>query len=635
MNETTGTRNSAWSGPRPIFVGWVCVVAVVAWIVIRVWDGLFIPWWFNTDEVAFYYEVIRQLRLDFTQTFFDIPGTPYMTLSSLTTAAWWSVEKIFGLTNAGNPADFAFEHVQGVYTLMRGLTLGGYVVAVGLAYEIFRRAGSVITGVVSAVLLATLPIHVQYSHFVRTESLGLLLCLTAILGLLHPRTALRWQTYLAAGVLVGIAMGARYHFALSGLPVLLAIYFLHDRKRLRLDETTSSYRASLDAAVVLAGILAAGGVVTVLFKLGVIGPSRLTHTMLLTTAAGTQQYPGAKQAVGKLWILLGTGSLILAVVAQFGRSRTRLLPLVNAFTLCLLLGFAGGFLCSHPTFLWRGEFQLRSIQFYSDWVDPNLQALGPLARWGNVTRYYFTTALPEQWLQWSFLLGVIAILWSRRAVAVSFLVGAAICFIAHPVTMKLWPHHIIPWLPFLCYVAAYPFGLLIETVARRVTRPALAPALLVLVSGGALVAALSGRLAKANEYLDISRTRTIQITEMNKWLTAHVPPASFLAVSYYALNDEGFLKWIESSGVSVPQHVKRFQDVQIWWLQRSTLKGKTGYVCISRADISFFRDDAERKNPGSTYNPFTDPQFVELVTFGDGFYELKVFKFDLRGTDNH
>ena len=50
----------------------------------------------------------------------------------------------------------------------------------------------------------------------------------------------------------------------------------------------------------------------------------------------------------------------------------------------------------------------------------------------------------------------------------------------------------------------------------------------------------------------------------------------------------------------------------------------------STALIYFFRGDAERKKPGSTYDPFEDQRLKELATFGGSFYELKVFQFDLR-----
>jgi hypothetical protein len=148
----------------------------------------------------------------------------------------------------------------------------------------------------------------------------------------------------------------------------------------------------------------------------------------------------------------------------------------------------------------------------------------------------------------------------------------------------------------------------------------------------ALGAAVLPRLRQADQYVKVSRARTDEIGKMNNWLDDHVPADSFLALGYYELNSDGFLKWIEQSGVSVPQQVKHFRDVEIWFLQRGTLDGKKGYVCASKADIFFFRDDAERKSPGTTYNPFEDKRFEELAKFGDGFYQLDVFKFDLRAS---
>jgi hypothetical protein len=634
VSESVKTESSpaaAWNRPLPAWLGGVFVAGLLTVIFVKIRGGLFIPWWFNTDELVFYYEVIRQLRLDLSQTFFDIPGTPYMTLTSLGTYCWYLFERIFGMTSAASPSDFAFENAQGVYFLMRCITLGGYLVAMILAYVLFRRASGVVTAVLAATATATLPIHIHYSHFVRTESLGLVFTLIALLLVLHPRTERRWGTYFAAGALAGAAMAARFHFALVGFPVLIAIYFLRDRVTLTGASAATTPQEPLNiAGIALGTIFVVGAMVTFAFQKKWLEPGFVTHTLLLTTPAGPEQYPGAKQTVAKLWYLLGFGAVAIFAAAFNRRTRRSLQPLINPFTLSLMLGFAAGFLIAHPTFLWRGEHQLRSIQFYSDWVDPNLAALGPLRSWWNVTTYYFTTALPERWLQILFLVGAVAILVERKAVPLAFLFGAAICFVAHPVTMKLWPHHIIPWLPFLCYVAAYPVGLAIERATQRLTHPASVSVILGFVAA-AIAFLFAPRLAKANEYVTVSQQRTVQIAEMNEWMKKNIPDDAFLAVSYFALNADGFFKWIENSGVSVPAHVKREGDVHLWWLQRSTLDGHAGYVCISRADIAFFRDDAERKQPGSTYNPFEDTKFKELATFGGGFYELKVFQFDLRG----
>jgi hypothetical protein len=619
------------SPPRPAarWAGLLAVLVVVGWIVARVWEGLFIVWWFNTDEVVFFQEVIRQLRLDPGQTFFDIPGTPFMTLTSAWTALWWAAWKLFGLTSAANASEFAFEHVQGVYVSMRVLTLGLYVVAVVLAYRLFARTTSAVTAALASVLLASLPIHVHYSHFVRTESLGLVLSLLAVGLVALPRADASWRSFLAAGALAGAATGARFHFALVAIPVLLAVFFLDRRRWTDAERGGAGERAVLTAGAVLATLFAAGAAVALLHRGGVVGAGRLTDTMLLTTAAGPEQYAGAKAAVGKLWVLLGGASLALLLLHAWAFTRRWVRPAVNVFTVALALGFAGGFLVAHPSFLWRGELQLRSVQFYGDWTDPNLAALGPLASWWNVTRYYFNQALPEAWVKIAFVLGAILIAWRRNPIHLAFLLGAAACFVSHPVRMKLWPHHIIPWLPFLCFVAAYPVGIAAEWVGRRWRHPAFAAAMAAAVVGAGSWA-VSARFGQATQYLDVSRARTTQITEMERWLAEHVPPDAYVATSYYSLGRVGFLRWIEDSGVPVPRRVKGDRDAHIWWLERSALDGRAGYVCVSRADITFFHDDFERKNPGSTYDPFQDSRFQPVASFGGGFYELTVFRFDLR-----
>jgi len=620
--------SSPWERPLPQAVAWTSVAITLLWVVQKVWPGLFIPWWFNTDELVFYYEVIRQLRLEPNQTFFDIPGTPYMTLTSLTTLVWWGAERVAGMTQS-SPADFAFENVQGVYTLMRMLTLGGYVIAMGLAFAVFRKTGGLLVALVAVMLAATLPIHVHYSHFVRTESLGLVLCLAAILLMLAPSSKGRWRAWLIAGALAGAAMGARFHFAAVGLPILLSLYWLTERENLPEAGQGLAEKRLQQAAMALAGLFVFGALITLIHRAGWLEAGRLTHTLLLTTAAGPEQYPGAKETVAKLWLLLGAGSAALVGAFAMPRGRTWLRPTINPLTLALLLGFAGGFLLSHPTFLWRGEHQLRSIQFYSDWVDPELEAIGPLQSWWKVTAYYFTTALPERWLQVGFGLGASLILWQRRPAPLAFLVGAIVCFVAHPVTMKLWPHHIIPWLPFLCFVALYPLGWLSEVAGRRLSSPGRTALATAGIAASAFLL-ISPRLATADNYVNVSKARTVQIGEMSAWLDTHAQPDEFIALSYYALNAEGFFRWIESVGIAVPAHVKRHRDVTIWWLARSTLDGRAGYVCMSRADLHFFHADMERKNPGSTYNPFEGEGFEEVASFGANFYELKIFKFDFR-----
>src|SRR5579883_3335334 len=206
-----------------------CLAAILAVILLRVWPALRVPWWFNTDEVVSYYEVIRQLRLDPSQTFFDIPGTPYITLTSLLTFLWWIAARVAGLAGHTSPSDFAFVHIQAIFTLMRTITLVLYVAAAFLAFDLFRRACGAIGALVATLLFVTVPIYVQYSYFARTESMGLVLVFSAIWILTASRFRATPKAYAWAGLLSGIAMAARYHFALTALPVILGIYFLRDR----------------------------------------------------------------------------------------------------------------------------------------------------------------------------------------------------------------------------------------------------------------------------------------------------------------------------------------------------------------------------------------------------------------------
>lgn len=629
LQKEKSEEKSPWTHPSVVIAGWVSLALVLIWIVHRVWPALFLPWWFNTDEVVIYYESIRQLQLDPSQTFFDIPGTPFMTLTSVCTALWWVAERLFRLTRTATPADFAFANAQGVFTLMRMLTLSMYVGAVALAYDLFRRCAGALIGVVAALLFATLPIFVEYSYFVRTESLGLVLCLAAIWIVLYSRWKGTLPVYAFAGALAGVAMAARYHFALVGFPVVLLIFFLQDRKRLPPAETFES-AGLYEISGTVGAVLVAGALATLAFQIKLLDASALTNLMMLTTPAGPAQYPGAKAFVAKLWLLFGFGATLILLAHRFPRTRRWIWPAVNPFTLLATLGFMGGFVASHPEFLWRGQFQLRSIQFYSDWTDAGLAKLGPIASWWNVSAYYFTNAFPERWSKALFLAGVVIILWKRRPVHLALAGGAALCFVAHPLHMKLWPHHVIPWLPLLCFVAAVPAEFVGSWLLQWFRHTRFVAVAVLGLASIVVVLACGVRLDHESGYIDISRARTDQILQMNHWLSQNVPPNAYLLEGYYALNEDGFRQWVESAGVHVPAFVKSRPNVHIWWLDRSSVDGHAGILCTSRADIAFFRDDFERKQHGSTYNPFENPNFILVAHFGSGFYELGVFQFDCR-----
>src|SRR5262249_34284094 len=151
--------------------------------------------------------------------FFDIPGTPFVSLTSILTVLWWCGARLFGMTSAASPSDFAFANIQGIFTLMRMMTLSMYVGATILAYDLVRRCAGALIAIISAILFASLPIFVEYSYFVRTESLGLALSLAAMWMVLYSRWRGTPAVFAMGGFLAGVAMAARYHFALVGFPV--------------------------------------------------------------------------------------------------------------------------------------------------------------------------------------------------------------------------------------------------------------------------------------------------------------------------------------------------------------------------------------------------------------------------------
>jgi hypothetical protein len=509
------------------------------------------------------------------------------------------------------------------------LTLGMYVGAVALAYDLFRRCSGAVTGIVAAVLFASLNVFVAYSYFVRTETLGLVLCLAAIWIVLYSGWRGTPAIYWVAGVLAGVATAARFHFAFVGFPVILLIFFLQDRARLPAPEW-SRYRALYWISGALGVLAIAGGLETLVFKAKLVAASGLTDTMMLTTRSGPAEYADAKATVAALWFLLGFGSAAILAAHAFPRARRRIWPAVNPFTLLATLGFVAGFVLSHPEFLWRGEYQLRSIQFYSNDTDPGLLRLGPITSWWKVSAYYFTSAFPERWVQVLFVAGIAAILWRRRPVALALAGGAALCFCAQPLHMKLWPHHVIPWLPLLCFVAAAPAGLAGSWLIQRFHHGRLAAVAAVVLASAAVVWACAPRLQREDRFVAVSKTRTDRIMEMDRWLSKNVPRDAYVLVSFSALNEDGVREMIEGSGVRVPDFVTKRRKVRIWWLERSSVDGHAGVVCVSRADIAYFRDDLERKHPGSTYNPFEDRGFQSIARFGAGSSELGVFQFDRR-----
>jgi hypothetical protein len=196
---------------------------------------LFRTWFFNSDEYVLAAEIIRFSNLDFRQHFFDIPGTFFMLLDTSVWTAFYGIERALGLAPGTGLEAFTFQHISGLFVLMRATTLGCFLLSAVLLFALAAKLMNPGAGALASLLLLMSPGYASYSSFARTESLAMVLILGAILWLMrgiernpHPSTGppgLRDHS-LVAGVLVGLATGARLHSITAALPPLIIMLWI-------------------------------------------------------------------------------------------------------------------------------------------------------------------------------------------------------------------------------------------------------------------------------------------------------------------------------------------------------------------------------------------------------------------------
>src|SRR5579883_2697238 len=128
-----------------LFVG-----AAITFSLYYLLPSLYRSWFFSSDEYAIAQEVIRFLNLDSRQQFFDMPGTPLMMLSA---AIWAAIYGVAGTHSAGI-LGYTFQHLDGLFAVMRGVTLFFYATSLILVFLLARRlmntAGACIAGLLVA-----------------------------------------------------------------------------------------------------------------------------------------------------------------------------------------------------------------------------------------------------------------------------------------------------------------------------------------------------------------------------------------------------------------------------------------------------------------------------------------------------
>ena len=211
-----------------LLVDGLYLAALLGLVLSQIRPSLFRTWFFSSDEYVIGAEVIRFLQLDFAQHFFDMPGTPLM----FVTAVVWGIYFLIQVIAGSAPFDigvFTFEHIESLFILMRAFTQLFFALSVVLLYTLAARVTNRFGAWAASLILATSPVYLSYSSFVRVESLAMCFMLASFLCLTYwtPRQpSLLW----ASGVLAGLAAATRFHSMTASVPVLVLFIAWRNRE---------------------------------------------------------------------------------------------------------------------------------------------------------------------------------------------------------------------------------------------------------------------------------------------------------------------------------------------------------------------------------------------------------------------
>jgi hypothetical protein len=579
--------------------------------------ALFRTWFFSSDEYVIAAEVIRFSNLDFRQRFFDLPGTPFMLLDSLLWALVYGVERVLGLAPSTTLATFTFQHISALFVLMRATTLLCFLLSAVLLYALVAKLMNSAAAAIASLLLVMSPIYCSYSSFTRTDSLAMVLILLATIWLLrgleqvprdsaHPPT-IRDHVFIA-GILLGVAAGARLHSLAAGLPPLLMLLWLERRP------AKGDYPAWV-----------------LKWSKWTLPPAWVAALFLCWMAkARLAAAPGAQSFVVTLALggLLMSGAALLLYRAR--ATRALVVRVLSPDAIKLLLGCCVGGVLSNPTALWQYNYFLGSVQMYSRYRDWDRMQWPFLKNAAWYLRHYVQVIAPDGITVALFCVGATLILIARDRKVIPFLIGAVLFFFSKPLTLVAAPHHAILWLPFVFIVCAYPLAKLVDCIPKHtISGEASAVAILGAMVLACLLSLTSGpQLARAAVFATENRLQNVG--RATAWIKQNTPPQGPVAMSYFCFNPGTFYTWLRALEVPVPPSVFDGREYLIWWGHRSALRGKTGYACATPSDVISMKTNLDLSSPGEGTDPYSDPRFERVATFGSGPDEVDLFHFDQR-----
>jgi hypothetical protein len=189
---------------------------------------------------------------------------------------------------------------------------------------------------------------------------------------------------------------------------------------------------------------------------------------------------------------------------------------------------------------------------------------------------------------------------------------------------------VILWLPFFFIVCAYPLAKLVDRIPKHtISGEASAVAILSAVVLGCVLSLTSGpQLARAGVFA--TERRLQNIGRATAWIKQNTQPQGPVAISYFCLNPDAFYTWLRSLEVPVPLSVFDGREYLMWRGDRSTLRGRTGYACATPSDVVSIKTNLDVQSFGEGTDPYSDPRFERVATFGSGPDEVDLFHFDQR-----
>lgn len=632
---------------QEVFSILILIIIIIYSSCITAFPSITFPWYFNTEEFPYIQEVLRFIKLDFNQQFFDIPGTPLMLLGTFLWSVYYRICLILGFTNPSHGIRyFSFEHMQVLYLLMRSLSYFFYVLSIVLTYAITRRLTNSIGGLVAALLLGVSPIYGTTITHLRIEPTNLCLVLLSVWTVLKALDFKSYRLYLISGVIAGIAMAARFQSMLAILPILLAYCIINPT----IFSQKKHCLLNIFFFVIIISVTMVAGYSALLVKLNIIGRTGLTDLFLLTF--NEEIYPKATATVQKLWLGLFTIASVLIVLFLIPQTRSLFKKVIFSSATTVCSGFVIGFLLGVPTILWSGNYFLASIEmfiernklgqpFIHNLLDVINLFLFGLGVWDSKSPEIISTevGIIYTYLQGILLIsGILIILAKRKQLLFPILITATIGVLSQYGKLQT-TRHLVAWLPYFLIIMSIPIALLYDWCwawlqknnyqnQRQFFR---AFSLLILTI--IFVTTFKPQINSVNVLNAHFKEKLFLFPPMEKWIADNTTEEDkVFHTCCEPINQDVILDWMKLNGVKIPSGIRRTKRSKIWFGDKEALmQVKKGYIVISSKSFKGQYIEYYRKmKPSNVVDPFNDPHFSLKKLIDPGLANnYRIYYFDL------